>query len=67
MAQDLKPLGDDSLGNFNLALTKRYNFDKIFAIAAWVGICFGLAILAVLLIDVFLDGLPRLDWQFITS
>ncbi|NEP26917.1 MAG: phosphate ABC transporter permease PstA [Moorea sp. SIO1F2] len=67
MAQDLKPLGDDSPGYFNLALTKRYNFDKIFAFAAWVGIFFGLAILAVLLIDVFRDGLPRLDWQFITS
>ncbi|NES81888.1 MAG: DUF3333 domain-containing protein, partial [Moorea sp. SIO2B7] len=63
MAQDLKPLGDDSSGYFNLALPKRYNFDKVFAFAAWLAIFFGLFILAVLLIEVFTDGLPRLDWQ----
>ncbi len=36
----------------------------------WFGLCvtlIGLVVLAVLLIDIFSDGLGRLDWDFITS
>ncbi len=48
-------------------LSKRYTFDKIFKFLAWVATWVGLVVLAVLLIDVFIDGLPWLDWQFLTS
>ena len=52
---------------FDLSLPKRYSLDKVFAIATWAATFFGLIILAILLIDILIDGLPRLDWSFITS
>jgi len=52
---------------FNVSLSKRYTLDRIFAIATWVATFLGLFVLAVLLIDVFVDGFPRLSWQFISS
>jgi len=48
-------------------LSKRYTFDKIFKFLAWVATWVGLVVLAVLLIDVFIDGLPWFNWQFLTS
>lgn len=53
--------------NFKPALQKRYNLDKIFAIATWAATSFGLIILAVLLLDILIDGLPRIDGSFLTS
>lgn len=52
---------------FNLKLPTRYGWDKVFAIATWAATAVGLVVLAILLIDVCSDGLPRLNWQFITS
>ncbi|HBE19567.1 MAG TPA: phosphate ABC transporter permease PtsA [Cyanobacteria bacterium UBA11149] len=67
MAQEIKVKKEESHGVFKPALLKRYSLDKVFAIATWVATFFGLVILAILLIDVFSDGLPRLNWSFITS
>lgn len=70
MPQDAQPVSSTGLSentSFNLNLPKRYNFDRFFAGAALVATFIGLAVLALLLIDVLIDGLPRLDWQFITS
>lgn len=53
--------------NFDLALNKRYNLDKVFAIATWVATSFALLVLAILLIDVLTDGLGGLNWSFLTS
>ncbi|MCC5611559.1 phosphate ABC transporter permease PstA [Nostoc sp. CHAB 5834] len=53
--------------NFDLAINKRYNLDKVFAIATWVATSFALLVLVILLIDVLTDGLGRLNWSFITS
>lgn len=53
--------------NFDLSIDKRYNLDKIFAIATWVATIFGLVVLAILLIDILVDGLGRLNWSFLTS
>ncbi|MFS0515483.1 phosphate ABC transporter permease PstA [Nostoc sp. UIC 10607] len=53
--------------NFNLSINKRYNLDKVFAIATWVATLFALLILAILLIDVLTDGVGRLNWSFLTS
>ncbi|MBD1870765.1 phosphate ABC transporter permease PstA [Oculatella sp. FACHB-28] len=52
---------------FNPNLAGRYRLDNIFRIASWVATIAGLVVLAFLLIDVLVDGLPRLNWQFLTS
>lgn len=52
---------------FNVSLPIRYNLDRVFMIATWVATFVGLVVLAILLIDVFTDGIPRLAWSFITS
>lgn len=70
MAQDAKPRSGSALSadeRFKLNLSTRYNFDRIFAIATFVATMVGLVVLAILLIDVLVDGLRLLDWQFITS
>ncbi|MBD2610960.1 MAG: phosphate ABC transporter permease PstA [Nostoc sp. ZfuVER08] len=53
--------------NFDLSIDKRYNLDKIFAIATWAATLFALLVLAILLIDILTDGLGRLNWSFLTS
>lgn len=69
MAQDAKSgvSGSQSDSLFKPNILKRYSFDKVFAIATWIATFFGLTILAILLFDVFSDGLPRLNWSFLTS
>lgn len=53
--------------NFNASLSDRYRLDKILEFAAWTATFFGLAMLVILLITVFRDGVFRLNWSFITS
>jgi len=48
-------------------LKKRYNIDHLFAFATWGAILISVAVLAVLLIDVCIDGVPKLNWNFLTS
>lgn len=68
MAQDTKPPSNAvSDSSFKPALSSRYNLDRVFVISTWIATFIGLLVLAVLLFDVLVDGLPRLDWQFITS
>jgi phosphate transport system permease protein len=70
MAQDAPLSSSTDLpadSRYKLNLPSRYNFDKVFAIAALVATLFGLVVLAILLFDVLVDGLARLDWQFLTS
>jgi phosphate transport system permease protein len=45
----------------------RYAFDRVFAILVFAATMIGLIVLAVLLVDVARDGVPRLSWDFITS
>ena len=40
---------------------------RMFELAGLLATCFGLVVLAVLVVDVFTDGLPRLGWEFLTS
>src|SRR3989304_7884026 len=42
-------------------------FDSSFYIIGFASSLFGLAILAVLIIDILLDGAGRLGWQFFTN
>ena len=52
---------------FDVALSRRYTWDRIFVTATWAAVFISLVVLAILLIDVFLDGIGSLDWQFLTS
>ena len=40
---------------------------RLFELAGLLATCVGLIVLAVLVVDVFSDGLPRLGWDFLTS
>lgn len=42
-------------------------YDRLFSVAGLITTIFGIGVLIVLLIDTFIDALPRLDWQFLTS
>lgn len=55
------------ISQFQSQLPRRYWFDRLFASTALVATLLGLVVLAVLLTDVLIDGLPRLSWDFITS
>lgn len=41
--------------------------DGVFQVVAVVGVVIALATLAALIIDALVDGLPRIDWKFLTS
>ncbi len=45
----------------------RYLADRAFAVLGLLGLLAALAALAALLLDVLLDGAPRLSWQFLTT
>ena len=58
---------DQISSNFDVALKKRYFWDRVFQIASWAAVAIGLIVLVTLLVDVFLDGLPRLDWTLLSE
>jgi phosphate transport system permease protein len=70
-AQDSQVLYDDNRAPkddlFNPNLAGRYRLDGIFSTLALICTLIGLLVLAWLLIDVLIDGLPRLNWNFLTS
>ncbi len=41
--------------------------DKAFSLIGLLTTVFGIGVLVVLLVDTFMDALPRLDWQFLTN
>ena len=57
----------DGSRNFKINLSGRYRFDRIFEIVTWVAVAIALLVLATLITDVLVDGLPRLNWQFLSS
>lgn len=48
-------------------LTRQKWSNRIFLVIAIIGVVIALTTLAALIIDVLLDGLPRIGWQFLTS
>jgi phosphate transport system permease protein len=42
-------------------------FDRLFSLVGLFTTVFGIGVLIVLLVDTFMDALPRLDWQFLTN
>lgn len=64
-SQGFPVLSDET--NFDPKLNKRQSEGNIFAIACLVATLFGLLILAVLIVDVVIDGLPRLNMDLFTN
>jgi phosphate transport system permease protein len=52
---------------FKASLPPRHALDRAFAVLVFVAAIIGLVALAVLLVDIAWDGIPRLGWEFITS
>ena len=52
---------------FNTATGGRYALDRLFSVLVILATFAGIISLAVLLFDVFREGIPRLSWDFITS
>jgi phosphate transport system permease protein len=57
----------DSEQRFQSSLSSRYRLERLFSTVALIATLVGLVVLAVLLADILIDGLPRLSWDFITS
>jgi phosphate transport system permease protein len=53
--------------DFKPSTSRRHALDWAFAALVFIATMIGLVVLAVLLIDIAVDGLPRLSWGFITS
>jgi phosphate transport system permease protein len=53
--------------NFDVGLSRRFAIDRLFQIACWTAVIIGLLALVVLLVDVVIDGLPRLDWTLLSE
>ena len=52
---------------FQSSTSTRHTLDRIFAVLVFVATIIGLIVLAILLVDIAWDGLPRLSWAFLTS
>lgn len=65
--QDSSAFQDIASGSFEPNLKGRYKIDQIFKTAVWLATFVGIVVLAILLIDTLIDGLPRLNWSFLTS
>ncbi|MCZ7620546.1 MAG: phosphate ABC transporter permease PstA [Myxococcota bacterium] len=48
-------------------IRRRVLFDKLFSLFGWACLAVGLLTLAALLVDLAVDGLPHLRWDFFTS
>jgi phosphate transport system permease protein len=59
--------GPEGEGVFKTSVSARHALDRVFSVLVFVAAMIGLVVLAVLLVDIARDGIPRLSWAFITS
>jgi phosphate transport system permease protein len=59
--------GSEREADFRASTSTRHMFDRVFTVLVFAAAMIGLVVLAALLVDVARDGLPRLDWSFITN
>lgn len=52
---------------FEANLKKRYRVDNLFKMAAWAAIVILVSVLAWLMLDILISGIPTLNWSFLTS
>jgi phosphate transport system permease protein len=63
-SSNLQSSGDS---NFSPNLTHRYRLDQVFQVISWIATLAGLVVLAFLIIDVLVDGVSGLSWDFLVS
>lgn len=61
------PTQKNPTSEFQTDLSKRYRQGNIFRYVSMVATYIGLIVLAILLVDVFVDGIRNLDWGFFSS
>ncbi|MDR9403726.1 MAG: phosphate ABC transporter permease PstA [Halothece sp. Uz-M2-17] len=61
------PMKEQISSQFQTSLSKRYRQGNIFRIVSLIATYIGLVVLAVLLIDVLVDGIGNLDWSFLVN
>ncbi len=61
------PISKNLNSEFQTNLSKRYRQGDIFRYVSMIATYIGLVVLAILLIDVFVDGIGNLDWDFFSS
>ena len=59
--------GSQQETDFKTSTSARHAFDRMFAVLVFAATMVGLVVLAVLLVDIARDGLPRLSWAFLAS
>lgn len=52
---------------FESSVSARHTLDRVFAVLVFIATLIGLVVLVVLLVDIAIDGLPRLSWDFLTN
>lgn len=55
------------LGNVKALIARQRAFDRLFAALGLMAMLVGLITLAALIIDLAIDGIPRLSWEFFSS
>ena len=66
-AQETAQKGDPEGAVFKPSTGRRHVLDRVFSVLVLAATFVGLVVLAILLVDVSWDGVPRLSWNFITS
>src|ERR671916_1422313 len=59
--------GSEGEALFKSSVSARHALDRVFSVLVFVAAMIGLVVLAVLLVDISWDGLPRLSWSFLSS
>lgn len=57
----------ENLQEIRALIARHKLWDAIFAIMGWLSLLVGIVTLLALVVDLTIDGLPRLSWQFFTS
>ena len=59
--------GSEQGGSFKTSTSGRHALDWLFLVLVFVATMIGLVVLAVLVVDIAVDGVPRLSWKFLTN
>ena len=60
-------MSDANINEIRRLITRHKRWDKLFALIGLLAMLVGVATLAVLFIDLLIDGAPRIGWDFFTS
>lgn len=67
VARQREPEPGKGGANFKSSVGARHGFDRVFTVLVFLATLLGIVVLAVLLVDVAVQGLPQLDWDFLNS